>query len=96
MGFECQQCEKSFTNKYNLKRHIERQHDSWSDTVEQYDDKNTESESEKEDDKEESSDDSDISESGESQSSDQSETTNSYTYEEVRAILRYFLQSDES
>jgi len=111
MGFDCQECEKTFTKKYNLKRHMEQKHDSLAHL---YGDKSTENESE--DESQESGSESEASksegsegevsegegsesegsETGASQNSGQSDASDSYTYEQVQAILRYFLQTDEN
>lgn len=69
---------------------MERKHNSWN-VPQQYDDENSEYESE--DENQESSSES---ESGDSQDSDQSEPQDNYSFDDVQAILRYFLQADES
>jgi hypothetical protein len=87
MGFECQHCEKNFSSKYNLQRHIEMKHADQESEMEDSENntENEESESENEE-----------SESENEESESESEDSDSYTYDDVRAILRYALESNDS
>lgn len=96
MGFPCSYCEKHCTTKYNLKRHIGRAHDSWVPSqkgAEETESENEESDEENETDSEEAANTCESSNS-DGESSD-CEDNNSYTYDEVQAILRYVLQKNE-
>lgn len=106
MEFVCEQCDKHFVSKYNLKRHMERKHDSWhapsnedsSESVNGNENKRGESSSDSENNT--SSEDSDHSDDTESENSDsegnsESEDSDTYSHAEVRAILRYTLQANE-
>ena len=108
MDFVCQHCEKNFVNKYNLKRHMEKQHDSWSPPANNYEEEESDVEnfqndseseestadSENSSSSDESCQDSEHTEDSDSEGSDSGDSDN-YTHDEVRAILRYVLQSDE-
>lgn len=87
MDFECQHCEKNFSSKYNLQRHIERKH---ADQESEMEDSENNSEKSTNDSENEES------ESENEESESESEDSDSYTYDDVRAILRYALESDDS
>lgn len=102
MDFVCQHCGRKLSSKYNLKRHLERKHDSWSDSMnknekeeEESDLETSERNSEVETDSERS-DSGDNSTDGDTEKGDdegsESEGSDTFTYDDVRAILRYALQ----
>lgn len=104
MEFACQHCGNQFVSKYNLKRHLERKHDSWSHTHpkngEESENEVQNSESDEESEVNQSLDESEDtnseteSEDSESESED-SETEDVFTYDEVQAIVRYSFQEKE-
>lgn len=89
MDFVCQHCEQNFASKYNLRRHMERKHDSWNGKQEQ------EIENSERDSDPASQNSSIDGESNESEDDSESEDSDVYTYDEVRAILRYALQQQK-
>lgn len=103
MGFVCPHCEYHFTSKYNLKRHMERKHDSWPISPQKNEDEieneveNSESDEEDQNDDEKFANGSQNSSSDEEsdQSSKESDDIDRFTYDEVQAILRYALQEKE-
>ena len=80
----CEICNREFANSFNLKRHMETYHSEESEKREDVgNDSEVESDSEK-------SEKSDIDET--SENSDESEDSDGYTYDEVRAIVRFALK----
>jgi len=78
----CEICKRTFANKFTLKRHKERIHDSWQSQDEEENEESggesgTESENEDEDDP---------------NADNRSEVNDGYTFAEVRAILRFYCQ----
>ena len=95
MAFVCPHCVNNFSSKYNLNRHVEQKHGQGYEDEESENEKSESVTSETE--KSESDNEDEKSENEESsQSSEESEDSDSYTYDDVRAILRYFSQSNES
>lgn len=89
MEFLCPYCETDFANKYTLNRHLERKHGSQDLESYKNEEENSDSEEEEEDDTEKSC-------SSESESeADEGGDTETFTYDEVRAILRYESLSNE-
>lgn len=87
----CEICKRNYASSFNLKRHMETVHLEFEKT-EQPKDTETDSEDEDEGDSEKSKN----SENEESsETSDESDSDN-YSFNEVRAILRYTLKSSES
>lgn len=92
MAFVCLVCGKTLASRYNLERHKERIHNS--DESESGNDSEDENESINETD-EESGNDTEDENSEESTNSDDTEERdiiNSFTYADVRGIVRYFLK----
>lgn len=92
MYSHCTICRRNFTTGYNLRRHMETMHKNQEDG--EKNEMENSSESDGISDTEEQSETSGNEES--SGSSDDSEDSENYTYDEVRAILRYALKSSES
>lgn len=91
MSTICTICERNFATSFNLKRHMEAAH------LEQEDNENeTESDSESEGESEGKGDNEKSKNYESSENSEDSEDSDNYTYDEVRAILRYSLKSSES
>lgn len=99
MAFDCPLCGRSYSTKYNLKRHLQQYHNYHKYDV---DDSPNEVESVNSDVDNSSNESSGVSDSAdESQSDyhadDDSEVKNTYTHDDVCAVLRYFrLQQNEN
>lgn len=90
MTFDCSHCTRIYTTKYNLKRHLEQQHNCGGDSDHENgaSDSSNETESGTSDVAADLSDESESGSHGEESTS--SEGNDTYTHDDVRAILRYF------
>lgn len=98
MSFLCPHCEKHFVSKYNLQRHTERNHDSWSTSQKSEEEtENEESCEENESGSEESHNTSENTSENSSSGEESSdcEDNDRYSYDDVEAILRFLLQKKE-
>lgn len=95
MDFICQHCGDNFANKHNLKRHMARKHDSWPTSSKKYEKEEEESENETHSEDSDSENNGTDEESDKSVEDSESEDSDIFTYDEVRAILRYALQTTE-
>ena len=87
----CTICQRIFASNFNYNRHMETAHPEPGDKEGEETKSNNESEDESENEESERG---DSDESGEN--SEESEDSDSFTYDEVRAILRYHRKSNES
>lgn len=83
----CEICQHDFANKFTLKRHMERIHDSWQSQAEEEKEGDGESGTESENDSSEEHED-----GSSSENNSISDDTDSYTFAEVQAILRFYCQ----
>lgn len=92
MSFICPHCEKQYASNYNLQRHINQIHlsDEESDTSEIEE----ETESENSNDQDGRSENEDSNQISDEENEDTE--SDSYTFDDVRAILRYALQSSDT
>jgi len=101
MAVTCPHCSSTLATTYNLKRHISRKHSEYiqngSDEEDEECDNDQESdnvgtESDQDDDAEEEDNNSGGAESTESQTIDSADEDVTYTYDEVVAVLRFYLE----
>lgn len=108
MAFDCPHCARSYSTKYNLKRHLEQQHNFGSDSSHEYDDSlngagsvNVDADDSSNESKSASSDVAASNDEAESDchvdnNSTDTEDNNTYTHDDVCAILRYFRLQQEN
>lgn len=104
MEFVCQLCKNRFVSKYNLRRHMERKHDSWpiSSTENEEESENEVENSESEEEERNDTGESDQSLNCKDNESEDNDNENDdddsedvFTFDEVQAIVRYSLQEEE-
>lgn len=107
MAFDCPHCVRSYSTKYNLKRHLEQQHNFGSDSSHEYDvddspnkagSVNSAADDSSNESKSGSSDVADSSDESGHLEDDRSssEENNTYTHNDVCAVLRYFRLQQEN
>ena len=93
MSTWCKICQRNYASVFNLNRHMETAHPLEEAVEEENEESGISNDSESEG---SSNDEQSERDANSSESSDESEDSDTYTYKEVRAILRYILKKSES